>query len=261
MLYFLQSRLVYWPDRRIEATPRKVGLAYQDVTFTSEDGVKLSGWHVPAPNHRGTVLFCHGNGGNISHRLESIEVFHRLGLSVFIFDYRGYGQSEGSPSEEGTFRDAEAAWQYVVGPLGDSPDDVVVFGRSLGGAVAAHLARSRTARALIVESAFTSVPDFAAEKFWFLPARWMSRFSYATVEYVRDVRCPVLVVHSRDDELIPFHHGQTVFEAASQPKEFLEINGTHNEGFVTSGERYRRGIDAFVTQHLSAGTQPSTRGQ
>ena len=264
LLSLLQARLVYHPRRDIEATPDTVGLPYEDVRFQTDDGLTLAGWFLPASGAKATILFCHGNAGNISHRLDSAVLFHQLGYSLLLFDYRGYGQSEGKPTEEGTYRDAEAAWKHLVETRGIPPSEIVISGRSLGGAVAAHLARSRTPRALVVESSFTAIPDVAAEMLWFLPVRWLIRFDYRTVDYVRQVDCPILVVHSADDRLIPFHHGREIFAAAGEPKEFLQIVGPHNGGFLQSGDRYRNGLTTFLANHQpiappAATTQPSTR--
>jgi len=250
MLFVSQSRLIYYPQRDIITTPDQIGLSYEAVAFEAADGVRLSGWFVPAEGPpRGVILFCHGNAGNISHRLESIRLFHGLGLSTFIFDYRGYGQSEGKPTERGTYLDAEAAWRYLVQERQVAPTEIIVFGRSLGGAIAAWLAQDHTPGALIVESTFTSVPDMASHLYPFLPARLLSRFDYNAIDYVRKTHCPVLIVHSRDDEMIPFGHGRRLFEAADEPKAFLEITGTHNEGFVTSAERYQDGLDSFIARY------------
>ncbi|UCH52416.1 MAG: alpha/beta hydrolase, partial [Pseudomonadota bacterium] len=240
-VFFGQSHLLYLPtlpSRELSSTPAAIGLEYEDVQLVTDDGVQLHGWYVPAARSRGTLLFFHGNAGNISHRLDSLRIFHQLRLSVLIIDYRGYGRSEGSPSEDGTRRDAAAAWRYLTETRGVPARDVVLFGRSLGAAVAAQLATEQQPGALIVESAFTSVPDFAAEIYWWMPARWMSRFDYATRDYIAQVRCPVLVVHSPDDEIIPFRHGEAIFAAAHEPKELLRLRGSHNEGFIVSGELY-----------------------
>ncbi len=242
-----QSRLVYFPYRSIAVTPGAIGLPYKPVRFDASDGTRLSAWFIPADNARGVILFCHGNAGNISHRLESIQIFHRLGLSTLIFDYRGYGDSEGKPDEQGTYRDAEAAWRFLVDEQGVSTNDIIVFGRSLGGCIAAWLARKHTPRALILESTFTSVPDVAAKLYPFLPVRLLSRFSYNAREYVREVNCPVLIIHSRNDDIIPFSCGKRLFEAANEPKEFVQISGSHNEGFLTSGKRYEDGIESFIS--------------
>ncbi len=212
--------------------------------------MKLSGWFVPAERSRGVILFCHGNAGNISHRLESVQVFHRLGLSTFVFDYRGYGQSEGKPTEQGTYLDAEAAWRHLVQKQQVDPTEIIIFGRSLGGAIAAWLARDHPPKALIIESTFTSVRDIGAELYPYLPVRLLSRFDYNAMDYLRQVNCPVLIVHSRDDEIIPFSHGRRLLETANEPKEILEITGTHNEGFMTSAKRYEDGLDSFISAHV-----------
>jgi fermentation-respiration switch protein FrsA (DUF1100 family) len=250
ILMVFQSHFIYFPEREITVTPAEIGLSYEAVCFETADGVKLSGWFVPAERSRGVILFCHGNAGNISHRLESVQVFYRLGLSTFIFDYRGYGQSEGKLTEQGTYLDAEAAWRYLVQKQQVDPTEIIIFGRSLGGAIAAWLARDHPPKALIIESTFTSVRDIGAELYPYLPVRLLSRFDYNAMDYLRQVNCPVLIVHSRDDEIIPFSHGRRLFETANEPKEILEITGTHNEGFMTSAKRYEDGLDSFISAHV-----------
>ncbi|MFC1907732.1 alpha/beta hydrolase [Chloroflexota bacterium] len=250
-LFIFQSHYIYYPERVLSVTPHSIGLQFERVSFETMDGVKLSGWFVPSAGDRGVMLFCHGNAGNISHRLESIQIYHQLGLDVFIFDYRGYGQSEGKPSERGTYSDVDAAWQYLVKRRQINPNRMIIFGRSLGGAVAAWQARNHTPKALILESTFTSVPDIAAKLYPFLPVKLLSRFKYDTMGYLDRVKCPVLIVHSRNDEIMPFKHGQRLFEVAREPKEFLEISGSHNEGFITSGKRYEEGLNSFIYRYLS----------
>jgi fermentation-respiration switch protein FrsA (DUF1100 family) len=247
ILWLFQSHLVYFPRREVESTPDMAGMDFEGVFFQAADGIRLSGWHVPSDDSDDVLLFCHGNAGNISHRLESIGIFHRLGLNVFIFDYRGYGQSEGKPGEMATYLDAAAAWDYLVEERRIDPGRIIIFGRSLGGAVAAWLAKERSPRGLILESSFTSIPDMGAETYPFFPVRLLSRFEYNTREYVGEARCPVLIVHSRNDELVPIHHGREIYEAANDPKEFLEIEGSHNDGFLISGERYREGLGRFIS--------------
>ena len=264
IVYLLQSRMLYFPNlpgRSLDATPGDAGLEYEDVAITTADGVTLHGWHIPAAASRGTVLFFHGNAGNISHRLDSIALFHRLGLDVLIPEYRGYGQSEGRPSEAGTYRDAEAAWKWLTQARGVPPDRIAVFGRSLGGSIAAWLAAEHTPAGLMVESSFVSVPELAAGLYPFLPARLLSRFSYDTAAYLGRRVCPVLVVHSRHDEIIPFEHGQRLFEAAREPRQFLEILGSHNDGFLMSGQLYRDGVEAFFDQILPRDPPRLTDGE
>jgi uncharacterized protein len=249
-LYLFQSHLLYFPHREIAGTPALLGLAFTDEVFRTSDGVLLHGWFIPADSATATILFLHGNGGNISYVLETVTTAHQLGFNIFVFDYRGYGRSQGSPDEEGTHHDAMAAWNLLTAGKQISAENIFIQGRSLGGAVAARLATQTRPAGLIVESAFTSVPDIASDAYPFFPVRLLSRFRYSTVDYLREVRCPVLVIHSPDDEIVPYEHGKKIFEAARNPKEFLEISGRHNEGFVLDERRYREGIEFFVTKVL-----------
>ncbi len=253
VLFFTQSRLLYYPNlpsRDLIATPGSVGLSYEPVELSTEDGLTLYGWFIPAHPARGVLLFFHGNAGNISHRLDSLKTFNDLGFATLIFDYRGFGRSQGKPSESGTYRDAEAAWRFVTEKRRVPAQDIVIFGRSLGASIAAHLAAQHKPRGLILESAFTSVPDLAASLYPFLPARWMSRFHYNTREYLKSISCPVLIVHSRHDEIIPFEHGRQLFALANEPKQFLELRGGHNDGFMVSAPTYLKGLDTFLSAHL-----------
>lgn len=246
LVYLFQDRLIYFPDSRLIMTPREIGLEYEDVVFQAEDGVQLAAWYVPSQKRRGVVLFCHGNGGNISYRCEYLKVFSSLGLDSFVFDYRGYGKSRGKPSEEGTYLDALGAWNYLTGQRGLAPQKIIVYGESLGGAVAAWLARERNPGALVLQSAFTSLPDIGADAYPFLPARLLARYRYATKEYLSAVGCPVLIIHSRDDEIVPFKHGLQLHAAAPGEKSFIELRGDHNGGVMISLETYRKGMDEFL---------------
>jgi len=250
VVYFMQARMLYLPNmpgRALTMTPTDAGMDYQDVLIETADEVILHGWFVAGQSSR-VLLFFHGNAGNISHRLESIRQFRDLGLSVLIIDYRGYGQSGGSTTEEGIYRDADAAWRYLTEDRGIAAGEIVIFGRSLGASVASHLASQQRPLALIVESSFTSVPDVAQELYPWLPARWLSRFSHATGDYIRDVDCPVLVTHSRDDEIIPFHHGEAIFAAANEPRTFLELRGSHNDAFLRDQRIYMEGVRSFLAE-------------
>jgi hypothetical protein len=249
VVYFMQGRMLYLPDvsgRTLTMTPIDVGMDYHDVSIKTSDGVTLHGWFIVGRPTQ-VLLFFHGNAGNISHRLDSIRQFQNLGMSVFIIDYRGYGQSGGSTTEKGIYRDADAAWRYLTEDRGISSNDIVIFGRSLGASVASWLATQHQPLALIVESSFTSVPDIAQELYPWLPARWLSRFSHATRDYVRNVRCPILVTHSRDDEIIPFHHGEAIFASANEPRTLLALRGTHNEAFLQDERVYIEGVRTFLT--------------
>jgi fermentation-respiration switch protein FrsA (DUF1100 family) len=255
VMFIFQARYVYFPTREILATPKAFAMPFEQVAFTASDGTRLAAWFVPADSARGTALICHGNGGNIGDRLPIIRLFHDLGLNVFIFDYRGYGESQGTPSEEGTYADALAAWNYLVAERGLPPDRIIVCGRSLGGAVAAWLADKHPPAGLVLEASFTSLTDVAAKVYFYLPVRFLCRFRYPTLEHLRKVRCPVLVAHSRDDGLIPFVHGQKLFAAAPEPKVFVELTGDHNEGEECANADYRRTLEAFLARCLGGGGQ------
>ena len=253
MLFLFQDRMVFLsnlPGRALTATPRDAGFDYEDVPLETSDGLKLHGWYVPAAQARGVVLFLHGNAGNISHRLDSIAIFRELGLDTLIIDYRGYGQSQGKPSEQGTYLDAEAAWHYLVSNREVAADRIIVFGRSLGGAVAAWLANQYRPAALIIESSFSSALDMARKLYPFMPVRLITRLDYPVKLYVSRLHCPLLVIHSRDDEIIPFTMAEAIYNSAAEPKSLLEIWGDHNNGFLLSGDRYLSGLNEFIQENL-----------
>ncbi len=246
LMALTQSRQLYLPARALATDPAAHGMVYKDVWLQTRDGVRLHAWMIPAENERGVLLFLHGNAGNISHRMDSIRIFHELGLSVLILDYRGYGQSEGRPDEQGTYLDARAAWEWLTVDRGVASDRIIVFGRSLGSAVAAELATHVRPAAVILESAFTSMPDLAAELMPWLPVRWLLRFDYNTLSRAPLIESPVLIVHSRDDELVPFSHGEQVFAALIARRHFLAIQGGHNDGFMRSRSDYVAGLRRFL---------------
>jgi len=258
LLFLFQSRLVYFPEigRETVITPQAYGLEFEAVDIRTEDGETLHAWWVPAADGqespRGTVLFFHGNAGNISHRIDYLLMFSRLGYATLIFDYRGYGKSTGTPSEEGTYRDASAAWYWLTQTRGIKPGDIVYVGESLGGAVASWLAVTRPPRALVLMSTFTSVPDLGARIYPFIPVKLISRFSYDNLSRIRQIRVPLLVAHSRDDDIVPFAQGREIFEAANEPRLFLELRGGHNDGFIFMREEWVKTLAEFLERQ--AGT-------
>lgn len=255
LLFVFQSRLVYLPQigREITVTPRAYGLDHESVDIRTGDGEILHAWWVPAsaraPRGRGIVLFFHGNAGNISHRLDYLLMFNQLGYATLIVDYRGYGRSSGTPSEQGTYRDALAAWQWLAHKRDAAAQDIVIAGESLGGAVASWLAAQHAPRALLLMSTFTSVPDLAAQLYPFMPVRLIARFSYDNLANLRRISSPLLVAHSRDDEIVPFAHGQALFAAAAGPRQFLEMRGGHNEAFIFAREEWKSAVAAFLERH------------
>ncbi|MDP2834030.1 MAG: alpha/beta hydrolase [Pseudomonadota bacterium] len=261
LLFLFQDKLAYYPQigREIHSTPREHGMEYEPLTLTTPDAEKLDAWFVPAQQAHGVVLFLHGNAGNISQRMDSIAMFHRLGYSVLIFDYRGYGRSSGKPSEAGLYQDGQAAWAHLTRQRGIEPARIVLFGESLGGAVAARLAAELVTQgrgpqdqpgALVLSSVFTSVPDLAADLYPWLPARWLARLRYDTGAALAQTRSPVLVAHSPDDEIVPFRHGQRLFQAAPAPKVFLQLAGGHNDGFIFMRPEWVEALGGFLREHV-----------
>lgn len=247
-VFLLQPRLVYFPQTgpELTATPRAAGLDFEDVWLQTTDGEMLHAWWTPVAKPRGAVLILHGNAGNISHRIEYLAMFGRLGYATLILDYRGYGRSSGVPSEQGTYLDAEAAWRHLLDVRRFAPQDVVVFGESLGGGVASGLAAKHAPRALLLASTFTSVPDLGARIYPWLPVRWLARIEYNTLGRIGRVAAPVLVAHSPQDDIIPFAHGEALFAAAREPKRFLALGGGHNEGFLFSRDDWIAAVAAFL---------------
>lgn len=250
LLLFLERHLIFYPDRNLTASPDHFGLAYEDVYFTASDGVRLHGWFLPAHTSVASpaayLLFLHGNAGNISHRLENLAGLVRHGLAVLIFDYRGYGLSHGRPTEEGTYLDAEAAYRSLLARPGVGPSNLVIFGRSLGGAVAVELASGSPARALILESTFTSVRDMARTYFPFIP-RFFVAPMYGSVNKIARVSTPALFVHGQEDDLVPVRLGRRLYEAHPGPKSFYLIPGAgHNDTFEIGGRDYYRRLVAFI---------------
>lgn len=248
VVLFFEEKLIYFPLSGMDVTPGRLGMRFEELTLAAEDGVRIHGWFFPLDPSPYTVLICHGNAGNISHRLDRVLLMQaKLQTSVLLFDYRGYGRSEGSPNERGTYRDGRAAYRYLVETRRIPASNIVVFGESLGGAVAVQLAVELPARALVLESAFTSIADVARAHFPFLPVGRLLRTRYDNLTKMASVTVPVLVLHGRRDETVPFDQGRRLFEAAPGPKAFFEIEGAgHNDTYVTGGEAYWEAWEQFL---------------
>ncbi|PYQ16573.1 MAG: hypothetical protein DMF80_04395 [Acidobacteria bacterium] len=245
-----ERQLIYYPYRRLEVTPKELGLRFDDVRLVAEDGVVLHGWFLPVDGSRLTVLVCHGNAGNISHRLDRALLIHaKLRADVFLFDYRGYGRSEGTPDEAGTYRDGRAAYLHLTGERGIAPGRLVLFGESLGGAVALQLALEQPSRALVLESPFTSIADMAAVALPLLPMRYFVRTRYDNLAKIAALKVPLLVLHGEADTTVPLEQGRRVFEAAPEPKRFFAIPGAgHNDTYLTGGEAYWQAWSEFLAE-------------
>lgn len=248
MALFPEKGTVFFPDPYMIGSPADLGLDYEEVFFTTEDGVRLHGWYVPHDNSRITLLWFHGNAGNISHRLDNLALLHdRVGVNIFIFDYREYGKSEGEISKVGTFRDASAAFEYLTSRSDCDANRIVLFGRSLGTALATALAAEHTCAGILLESAFTSTDDVMRLYFRFLPPLPPGVVKYDSLSLIGQVTVPKLIIHGEFDEIIPLWMGERLFEAASPPKEFYLIRGaSHNDTYLAGGEAYFAKLKAFV---------------
>lgn len=252
-LRWYEPRMIYFPQRSVEHAPGDLGWRFDDVRLSTADGETLHGWFVPAEAPAGlTVLFFHGNAGNISHRFDKLAVLRGLGADTLIVDYRGYGESSGTPSEKGTTLDADAAYAWLRGPRALDPRRVVVYGESLGAAVAVDLAARVPSGGLVVESGFTSAVDVGRAMLPFLPVGWIVRNRYDNLAKIGRVDAPVLILHSRDDEFFPWHHPERLLAAAREPKQLVELRGGHNDAFLTSAPVYRRALAEFFTRVLAA---------
>lgn len=244
---FLEERVVFVPARypvgdwNVQALP----LPVEDVWFEAPDGTRLNGWYAAHPNPRAVVLFCHGNGGNVTFCWNDlISLYREVRASVLMFDYRGYGRSEGKPSEAGVLSDARAARAWLALRAGVAEQTIVIMGQSLGGGVAVDLAAYDGARALVLEKTFSSVPDVAATRLPWLPVRWMMRTRFDSQAKIGDYHGPLFQSHGTADTVVPYRFGQKLFEAANEPKQFFSIpRGEHNEPMPAG---YYRALSAFL---------------
>ncbi|MDD5090923.1 MAG: alpha/beta hydrolase [Candidatus Wallbacteria bacterium] len=251
LLYFLQGWLIFPGDKKLLLDPSVHGLPYSVVTIKTSDGLALNGWMINGRPGYPYILFCHGNAENISSLIEKALQFYQQGFSSLFFDYRGFGISEGLPTEQGVYLDAEAAWSYLVSDLRVAPDQIIVYGRSLGGAVATNLAAGRSCKALIVESGFYSMTDMAADIYRWVPVKWILKYPFESGKSISKVHCPVLILHSPDDEIVPFEQGEKLFAAATGPKKFVKIKGDHNDGCWVYQDIYLKGLMGFFAEfHL-----------
>ncbi len=250
-----QNKMVYFPDNIVTLNPDNLGMEYEDLTLELDTGDTLSAWFVP---HQGdgeplaTVLICHGNGGNISHRLELLQILSRDGFDCLIFDYRGYGLSTGKPGEKNTYADARRAWEYLTKERGVASDEIVILGRSLGGAIAAQLAAEVDPVILVLDSTFTSLDDVGAYHYPWLPVRLLSRINYDTLEYGKKTGCAILVMHSRTDRVVPYQFGSALYEGLPEPKHFFELTGGHNDAYMVMNTAYSGAISDFLKTQTTA---------
>jgi len=249
LIRIFEDKFVYFPFKYPHGhwQPDSFGLQAEDCYFTSSDGVRLHGWFFANENAIATLIWCHGNAGNISDRLYDLVLLSKLPINIFIFDYRGYGRSEGSPNEKGIYLDAETAFDYMTSRNDVDKNKIIIFGRSLGGAVAVDLATKRSGVGLILEATFTSAKDMAKSSFGFLPVHYIMKTKLSSITKIRGIEIPVLVAHGTSDRTVPFKLGRQLFEAANEPKEFYEIqNADHNDTFVVGGKFYLERLFKFI---------------
>ncbi|MGF1669089.1 MAG: alpha/beta hydrolase [Balneolaceae bacterium] len=243
--YFFQNSLMFIPAKEMIATPESVGLAYEEHYFETADGEKLHSWFIINESSDKIVKVSHGNAGNISGRVGLAKVLHEAGFSVFMYDYRGYGKSSGKPNEKGLYLDAEAALNFLTQHLQHEERNIIPFGRSLGGPVAAYIAANFKIGGLAIDSSFINMKAIVSELYPFLPS-FLTHANFPTQKYLSEIRgIPVMILHSRDDDLIGFHHGEKLFETASEPKRFIELRGGHNDSFLESEAKYLRAWQDF----------------
>lgn len=243
----IQKHNIFFPVDEIGATPKNFNLPFQDIYFQTEDGLKLNGWFIPNKKASLTLLFFHGNGGNISHRLHKIDQLQKLGLNIFLIDYRGYGRSQGKPSVSGVYKDTKASLDYLIKEKKIKSDNIILYGESLGTNLAIELAASNEIGGLILEGAFSSGLDMAKTIYPFIPRLFLPDIFRSSAQ-IGKVKEPKLFIHSKVDEIVPIILAQKLYQLAPEPKQFLEIIGGHNTAYIDAEAEYLAAIDNFITK-------------
>ncbi len=249
----MEKKFIYYPEKRLIATPAEAQLPYEDLSILTDDGVKIHGWFVPYPGSEQALLWFHGNAGNIGHRVDLLQrLHHALKLNIMIIDYRGYGQSDGEPSEAGTTNDARAAYDTLLLKEEVNPHQIFIFGRSLGAAIALRLATESPTSGLILEAPFTSIRDMVQLTFPWLPFKGRITTKYNSLERIKQLKRPLLIMHGDEDRIIPVIQGQRLFEAANEPKTFQALKGAdHNNTYIVAGEAYFNALAKFIQTQSS----------
>ncbi len=252
--FIFQKNLIFFPTKHLIEPPPTLNV--KEVFFETENNEQLHAWWVKTDEKAKTVLFFHGNAGNVSHRTPELQILKELRLNVLIFDYRGYGRSTGKITKESDlYVDGQAAWDFLVNEQKIAEKDIILWGKSIGGGVASEIAQNKDIFAVVFESSFFSAEEMARYHYWFFPVKWFLKFKFESGKKVKNITSPVLVIHSERDEIIPFSQGQKLYEAAPEPKTFLQIHGKHNEGMIDSREEFMK---AKKTPVFSAGDREST---
>ncbi len=255
-LYFSQHKMVFFPMSDLVITPDEIGLEYEDLFIEVESNEKINAWYLPCRDSveipdRKVVLFCHGNDGNISHRMETVEYILGLGADIMLFDYRGYGKSDGIPGEEEIYQDALACYNWLINQKSYTSEQIIIFGRSLGGAVAIDLAGRVSCSGLIVESTFTSAKAISKKMFPIFPIGLILKYKLNSIDKISKIKCPVLITHSMEDDIIPYKMGEELFNAAGELRKFIKLRGNHNERFYFQDHNYRNTLIEMINGNYS----------
>lgn len=249
LVHLAQDRLLFRATPGVSRTPDDKGWGFEEAML-GVSGERTHVWHIPTKESTDRlILFSHGNSGNISERLESVSIFRDMGYNVILYDYGGYGISTGSSSEPRCYDDLRAVWRYATDELGYSALNIVLFGRSLGGGPTAQLATEVSVGAIVLESTFTSIQSVSKRRYPWFPS-WLARKRFDNLSKVSDINSPLLVIHGKEDSIVPYAHGLELFDRAIEPKAFLDIQGEHHEGFWKSGALYTDGLESFFNEHL-----------
>ena len=251
-LIYLEQHEIYHPDKRMYITPREINIPYDEVNFKAEDGQIINGWFIPADKSETVILYCNGRNGNICDQLARIKFFHGMGVNLMMFDYRGYGNNSGKPSEEGFYKDARGAYDYLVSRGGIDKDKIIVFGESLGAAVAAELCLKRKAEALVLESPIVSLAIEKQILYPFLPTEFLLFEKFDTLVKIKNIHIPKLIVHGIDDEMVPFKEALQLYYASPQPRQFLPFNGAHNDDIFKVSDSYKEQLNKFFLDNKIA---------
>jgi uncharacterized protein len=244
---YIQATRIFFPLKNVEGTPTDIGLAFQDVYLKTADGEKLNAWFIPNKDSDLTILFLHGNGGNLYHRLDKIGLINKIPINIFIVDYRGYGKSTGKPSEKGLYIDAFSAYDYLTNERNIKPENIILYGESLGGAAAIELASKVIVRGVITEGAFSSGRDMGRFLYPFVPGIFISPI-FDSISKIKNVTASKLFIHSTEDEIVPYRLGKKLYEAADDPKRMVDALGDHNNMYSDSANEFVELFQSFIRE-------------
>jgi len=260
MIFISEEKNLYIPDKKVTLTPQNINLNYEDLYFKTEDGQSLNGWFIPTKGATITLLYCSGRGGNLSDTLPQIRFFNGMGINVFDFDYRGYGNSSGSPNEQGLYKDVRAAYDFLITRKDINKDKIVVYGKSLGVPIAADLCLNRKVVAAIFEGSFPSLRTYVSDMGGFLPIQWLVSEKFDTISRVKKIHIPKLIVHGMDDEVVPFPEGRFIFNEAALPKEFLPYDGGHDDDIYITSDAFKDKLNKFFQHYDISSTSSQKTG-